>query len=614
MESDGENEQTVPFAPDECSNDNRSVSSIHQTCSEDFRDGDLNVTKAFYGILMAGMAFLLPFLPVFYKMNGITASENGLLGGLRPLVNFWSGPLLSGLADKLQRRRLILFISAILYAMITFSIWFVPAAEQVGCGASAHCVLDGVPPITGGNATIATTSSRTSLPWKHSAMTGLSSSTAISPGLSTESSDANATSSPIPIEQGSSGSHTRTLAYFVVMIFFSELVGAPVLPLTDTIVLETLGHQRISQFGRQRLWGAVGYGIANAAAGFGSSSLADSCGRGNYTVHFVGFAVLYVISLAAALKLKDTYHPLSAKTTAATTVQTRIRIGRGLRLALCNARAICFLVAVFFLAIAMSIVDNFLFWFLTELCASELLLGLSILTMCMSEIPLFLIAGRVIKRFGHTTVLVFVLVCYAIRFLAYSLLENPWLVMPIEPLHGVCFALMWSCCVSYCKKIAPPNLEATLQGVLNGLFWGVGRGTGAVLGGFVYHHFGARWLFRSCAIMCCIVAALYLVSERIIRQYERRHGTLISGTAKLVDGIELNEHGLTLDDDNDGELSNGAPVISYRSDTTHAVNGRVHNGIDDFTLVSSDADRALDIATAENDEFEQDGDIETALL
>ncbi len=36
------------------------------------------------------------------------------------------------------------------------------------------------------------------------------------------------------------------------------------------------------------------------------------------------------------------------------------------------------------------------------------------------------------------------LVCLAIRLFYYSLLHEPWAVLPAELLHGITFAAMWS--------------------------------------------------------------------------------------------------------------------------------------------------------------------------
>ena len=51
-------------------------------------------------------------------------------------------------------------------------------------------------------------------------------------------------------------------------------------------------------------------------------------------------------------------------------------------------------------------------------------------------------------------------VCYALRFLYYALLADPWWVMPAEVLHGVTFAAMWA--ARYALRPAHARLGALL--------------------------------------------------------------------------------------------------------------------------------------------------------
>jgi hypothetical protein len=49
--------------------------------------------------------------------------------------------------------------------------------------------------------------------------------------------------------------------------------------------------------------------------------------------------------------------------------------------------------------------------------------------------------------------------CYALMPLAPS----AWFILPVELLHGISFALGWGASIVHCKRIAPPNLCATVQ-------------------------------------------------------------------------------------------------------------------------------------------------------
>ena len=116
---------------------------------------------------------------------------------------------------------------------------------------------------------------------------------------------------------------------------------------------------------------------------------------------------------------------------------------------------------------------------------------------------------------------------------------TPWLVLPAEVLHGVTFALAWGGGCAHCAELAPPGLEATTQGLFQGapalsgcccsggalaapllnpappsppppcaatagLYFGVGVGVGALVGGRVFHSLGAQAVYF---VACGVLAA-----------------------------------------------------------------------------------------------------------
>lgn len=56
-----------------------------------------------------------------------------------------------------------------------------------------------------------------------------------------------------------------------------------------------------------------------------------------------------------------------------------------------------------------------------------------------------------------------VLFTFGVRFLLYSVLTNPWLVLPIELMNGITFGIFYATMASYANIISPPGTEATIQ-------------------------------------------------------------------------------------------------------------------------------------------------------
>jgi PPP family 3-phenylpropionic acid transporter len=64
--------------------------------------------SAFYFLLFAANACLLPFLALYYKSIGLTGSQIGLLTGLSPLITLAAAPFWTGLADTTRRHKLVM--------------------------------------------------------------------------------------------------------------------------------------------------------------------------------------------------------------------------------------------------------------------------------------------------------------------------------------------------------------------------------------------------------------------------------------------------------------------------------------------------------------------------
>lgn len=64
-------------------------------------------------------------------------------------------------------------------------------------------------------------------------------------------------------------------------------------------------------------------------------------------------------------------------------------------------------------------------------------------------------------------------ICY--RFMAYSLIENAWIFLIVEILHGPTVGLTWPVMVTYGDKLAPPGIRATIQGFIGAVFEGIGE-------------------------------------------------------------------------------------------------------------------------------------------
>ncbi len=72
---------------------------------------------SFYALFFAGVAFVAPYLVLYYQSLGFNGAQIGLLTGVTPLITLVSAPMWTGLADRTGRHRLIM--SMVLLAAAT---------------------------------------------------------------------------------------------------------------------------------------------------------------------------------------------------------------------------------------------------------------------------------------------------------------------------------------------------------------------------------------------------------------------------------------------------------------------------------------------------------------
>ncbi|XP_055331683.1 major facilitator superfamily domain-containing protein 6-like [Paramacrobiotus metropolitanus] len=175
-----------------------------------------------------------------------------------------------------------------------------------------------------------------------------------------------------------------------------------------------------------------------------------------------------------------------------------------------NPKITVFVIMMFLAGCAWGFLETFLFWFMKDIGASTLLMGMTNTVSGLSAVPVVLASTLLIKFFGHTKIIMFCLAIYGCRFLSYSVIYEPYHVLPVEILEAFTTSLFGVVSSVYCGKIAPDYL-ATLQGVVGGLHSAFGRGCGSLVGGLMFEYIGARrtYVYFGSAYIC--FGALYAV-------------------------------------------------------------------------------------------------------
>jgi MFS transporter, PPP family, 3-phenylpropionic acid transporter len=269
---------------------------------------------------------------------------------------------------------------------------------------------------------------------------------------------------------------------------------APIIPLVDNSVIEQLGPRR-EEYGKQRVWGSVGWGLAGLISGW----LVQKYGL---QIMFYTCAGLLSCSLPAAGRFPVSRAPLG------------IKLDRSAIKLFLTRRWLLFLGVFWSIGAGMFMVGNYFFIYLKDLGAPEPLMGISLTIAMVSEIPMLFYSNRLIRRFGLLGLLLIGAGVFGLRALVFSVAVAPWQALALQLLHGLTYALVLVAGVEYASQIAPPGLGATAQGIFGGVFTGLAAATGSLVGGLLLDSIGIRAMYQVAAIGVFLAAGGFFFASR----------------------------------------------------------------------------------------------------
>ncbi|NMB10975.1 MAG: MFS transporter, partial [Firmicutes bacterium] len=134
--------------------------------------------------------------------------------------------------------------------------------------------------------------------------------------------------------------------------------------------------------------------------------------------------------------------------------------------------------------------------YLDAIGGSTGLTGYAFATMALVEVPMFLLAPRVIDRFGYKSVLVFSTGLFGLKLMLNALLPIPWLVIVLQAIAGMGFALFHVSSVLMVDALVPRQFRSTGQAVLATVSWSLAGITGSLIFGRLLDTAGILTAFR----------------------------------------------------------------------------------------------------------------------
>jgi len=271
------------------------------------------------------------------------------------------------------------------------------------------------------------------------------------------------------------------------------LFSSPILPLLDSLALEVAALQK-GTFGGLRVWGSVGW----AASTLWIGSLIE---RFEIRLFFYGYAAFmalaFLLSLHQPARISRLTSPMRSE------VRTFFR-----------PDILIFLASVFLLATTVGATNAFYSIYMDGIGAGEGSIGLGWALAAVSEIPVMIFSGEIIRRIGAGGLLKVAFLVYALRWLLVSFIQDPRLAVGVQVLHGISFAPLIIGGVIYIHNWVPDSLGATAQAAFNTVLFGVGAMVGSLMGGLLYDLAGMAALFRVLSVVALAGFVLFGLSSR----------------------------------------------------------------------------------------------------
>jgi len=286
-------------------------------------------------------------------------------------------------------------------------------------------------------------------------------------------------------------SNYPTTLLFVTLLYFFWL---PSIPLLDSITIKA-AQRRDASYGSIRLFGSIGYTTVLIVGGTLFGTL-----LGIEQLAYVFWAV-WIVPMLLLLRLSD--EPAGAERMTLRTVLPILR----------NRSFLWFLFLVFVISVPHRMHDVVFSLYLTEAGGSDAMVGWSWALAAAAEIPAFALLSRYLNRVRELNLLGVVGVLYAVRWLLYAYVSDPWVLFALQAGAAVTFAVFWITVVHCTVRLLPAQFTSTGQSLLAMIFLGISGISGASVGGWLDDRYGGASMYLFAAAVSTAGALLFFGTD-----------------------------------------------------------------------------------------------------
>ncbi|GCE24951.1 putative transporter YwbF [Dictyobacter alpinus] len=289
------------------------------------------------------------------------------------------------------------------------------------------------------------------------------------------------------------------VALFIFIIVLAIAIS-PTIPLADAITLQWVGEHGGS-YGSIRVYGSLGFLIAAIVAG----SILNVIG---VTSLFLLLAIVFCGPL-----LTSFFVPGQNKVSMA-----RIK-GHELVVLLRDRTLLLFIVLCMIGYGTFAAYNTFFGLYLKSLGVSTSAIGLASGLASLSELPVMMLSGILMKRLGARWLLIIGLSVAVVRWLAYATFTTYPILFAFTLLHGISFASFYVAAITFIDQRVPIHMRTTGQTLFYGTSFGLGTWASTNLFGVLYERLHGSGMYFVGAALCTasIVGLLLLIPRKPAR-------------------------------------------------------------------------------------------------
>lgn len=282
------------------------------------------------------------------------------------------------------------------------------------------------------------------------------------------------------------GSFVAIAAAVGILIAFQ----CSITPISDSLSYDIIEQNPKLQFGKIRLVGSISFAIVALALGKAIQYIGINFSFIMYSIFMLGtFFILFGIkhkesSSMERPNLKDLVDVIK------------------------NLKFSIFLISVMLVNIMLGAHGSYITVLIEKTGGNVSSIGFVWFAQAISELPLFFIGNRLIKKYGELNIYNAAVLMYVVRMYLSSICSDYNAVISIQLMQSITYPIYLLSIMQYVNKEVPSKIKASGMTMMSALGFGLGGFIGSIAGGSILQSFDVFVLYKAITAVC---AAAFVV-------------------------------------------------------------------------------------------------------